>query len=747
MRTLLLLILLVSALGAGAQQVSGTVRDGKGLPIAGASVAIRGSYDGATADSLGRFAFRSTEQGVQQLQVTAIGYKSAEQSITLGGAAVTLTITLKEEVTELKAVVITAGSFEASDKKKATVLNPIDIVTTASANADVTGAVKTLPGAQQVGESEGLFVRGGTAQETKTYIDGTLVNNFFFSSAPNMARRGRFSPFLFKGTVFSAGGYSALYGQALSAALILESIDLPEKSSASVFLSFIGANADYQQLSKNKRSSWGLTYGYTDVTLAFKLIKLRDDYFQVPKNHTLEANYRVKTSATGMLKYYGYFNTDKLGVRQLSIDTLGFKDAFSLNTTNMYHNLSWREGLGRGWKLNIGASFSTNRDAINGSLVDAGNEPKQLDGLEQHNFALKNRGRYVNSKAVFEHRLKGLSALRIGTEYNYANDHSDYTLYSGQVLSTQVTEGINSLFGESDIYLTNALAARVGVRAEYSSLLGKTNLAPRLSLAYKLGAESQASLAYGEFYQSPERRYLPTPVTLDYAKATHYIAQFQKVSAKQTLRTEIFYKRYERLLKTARFNGLDLAASSSGSGDAAGVELFWRDKKTFKNFDYWVSYSYLDTKRDYLNFPTAMEPSFAAKHTGSLVVKRFVPSLKTQFNASYTFATGRPYYNIAYDNNSGKYALTDLGRTIDYNSASISINYLPQMFKKDAKMTSVFILSVSNVLGNQQVYGYRYAQNGSRKQAITPSSNMFVFAGVLFSFGVDRSEDAINNNL
>ena len=57
------------------------------------------------------------------------------------------------------------------------------------------------------------------------------MNNFFYSSVPNVAQRGRFSPFIFKGTVFSAGGYSALYGQALSSALILESIDLPEQSS------------------------------------------------------------------------------------------------------------------------------------------------------------------------------------------------------------------------------------------------------------------------------------------------------------------------------------------------------------------------------------------------------------------------------------------------------------------------------------------------------------------------------------
>ena len=76
---------------------------------------------------------------------------------------------MKEEINELKAVVITAGSFEASDRKKGTVLSTLDILTTASANADVTAAIKTLPGAQQVGESEGLFV-GENPQRKLKYI-------------------------------------------------------------------------------------------------------------------------------------------------------------------------------------------------------------------------------------------------------------------------------------------------------------------------------------------------------------------------------------------------------------------------------------------------------------------------------------------------------------------------------------------------------------------------------------------------
>ena len=138
-------------------------------------------------------------------------------------------------MSELKAVTVISGSFAAGDTKRAaTVLNSIDVATVGGGNADITAAVKTLPGAQQIGEQEGLFVRGGTGDETKQFIDGTLVNNPYYTSVPDLATRGRFSPFLFKGTVFSTGGYSALYGQALSSALILESIDLPERSAANL---------------------------------------------------------------------------------------------------------------------------------------------------------------------------------------------------------------------------------------------------------------------------------------------------------------------------------------------------------------------------------------------------------------------------------------------------------------------------------------------------------------------------------
>ena len=116
--------------------VSGSIRDGK-QTVNGASIAIKDSYDGATTDSAGKFRFRTTEKGEQIITVSAIGYKPFEQKIDLNGTSLQLLITLKEEISEMKAVVITAGAFEASDKKRATVLTSLDILTTASANADI----------------------------------------------------------------------------------------------------------------------------------------------------------------------------------------------------------------------------------------------------------------------------------------------------------------------------------------------------------------------------------------------------------------------------------------------------------------------------------------------------------------------------------------------------------------------------------------------------------------------------------
>ncbi len=752
MKRVLTIALILAGISAKCQvKISGRVTDAKNKPVAGASIALKNSYDGATTDSSGNYSFITTEKGDQEIEVSIIGYKTVEQKITITRTPLIVNISLKELITELKAVVISAGSFEASDKNKGAVLNPLDIVTTPSANGDVTSAFKTLPGTQQVGESEGLFVRGGTATESKIFMDGNLVNNFFYTSTPGIATRGRFNPFLFKGTVFSTGGYSALYGQALSSALILESKDLPEKTEADLALSVIGVGGGIQHLAKDKRSSWGVSYNYTNLWLAFKFIKYKQDFYQLPIYNQGDANFRIKTKNGGFIKYYGYISANKTGFRTSDIDSTVLKDAFAIENLNTYQSIGWKERLGNGWKINTGISFSTNKDDIANEVQDANNQKQVISNPSFYaykNFTLNNKAKYAQARVVLEKKLKGLNAIRFGSEYFYSDERSTYTLYDGTKFNEAVKDNLTATFAEADIYLTNNLAAKFGGRLEHSAIVDKWNIAPRLSVAYKFRDNSQASFAYGIFYQNPERKYLPAAANINYSKATHYIVQYQKINNLRSFRVEAFYKKYDDLYKTAPdINGRDVTSNNNGYGDAKGVEFFWRDKKTIKNVDYWISYSYLDTKRDFLNYPKAIQPSFAANHTAAFVFKRFVLPWKTQFNLSYNFATGRPYYRIAYDNTQSKYVISDAGKTINYNSMSFSVNYLPNIGKKNPRTFAVWVLGINNVLGQKQVYNYNYSYDGSRKEAITSPSKRFIFLGCFLSFGIDRTQDAINNNL
>jgi hypothetical protein len=714
--------------------------------LPGISITLKDTYDGATSDSSGVFKFSTTEKGDFILTVSGIGYKSFEQKITLPASQpIVLEINLKEDVTELNAVILSAGTFEAGDKKRAAVMSSVDIATTAGSNADISAALKTLPGTQQVGEQEGLFVRGGAGYETKQYIDGNLVNNPYGSSVPDIATRGRFSPFLFKGTVFSTGGYSALYGQALSSVLLLESIDLPEKSEVDASFSPIILGIGTQQLAKNKKASYGFSYNYVNVGLYFKAVKQTPDYFKIPQFHSGDANFRIRTKNGGMLKYYTTFSYSDLGLRRPDIDSNYLKNAFSLNNTNWYNNLSYKENLGKGWKMTLGASFSTNFDKIQQQVQNAANQPKQFSPavfwMSNKNFTLHNLQNLYLGRAVFEKRIKGLSAIRFGSEYWRMDYRPTFNNAAYKLI-----DNYSAAFTEASIYLSKDLAAQIGARFEHSSIINKSDIAPRVSLAYKTSKKAQVSLAYGIFYQKPEANQLYAGTNVGFTKAIHYIASYQKVDNDRIFRTEAYYKKYEDLIKQIPVSTSYTTYNNSGDGYAKGLDVFFRDKKTFKNLDYWVSYSYIDTKRDYNNFPDLLQPNFAANHNLSIVTKRFFTEIKSGFNLTYSWASGRPYYNILTDVNN-KYFIADQGKAKTYNNLSFSAEWVPSVGKENAKSFIVLFASVNNILGANNVFGYNYSFDGNYRQPVTPTSKRFYFIGCFISWGVDRTQDAINNNL
>ncbi|UYQ93265.1 TonB-dependent receptor [Chitinophaga horti] len=714
-KLLSLLFLLVPAVLQAQTKISGKITDGKKQPLPGVNIYIKGTYDGASSAADGSYSFTTSAKGDQLLSATIVGYKPFEQTVNLGGTAINLNIMLKDAVNELKMVTISAGSFEASDDKKNTILQSLDIVTTGGANADIVAALKTLPGAQQVGDKEGLFVRGGTSYETQTFIDGMMVRNPFFSGMPDFAARGRFSPFLFKGTSFSSGGYSAQYGQGLSSALILESNDLPTRSSSSVGIMTIGGSLGFEQLAKDQKSAYTVEANYTNLLPYFKVFKTLRQPTTYPEIAGGSFSYRRKTSKTGMLKAYFYGNWSRFGYRSESLEYEGDEELFELKNYNVYSNITYRESLGKGWRMNAGISYSTNKDNLHMDTV--------MKNLEAR---VGSRSDLSQARLVFSKSLGAFSSLRVGGEYQYAVENTSYNQYQ-----LDYDDNFGAGFIEADVYFTPKFVGRAGLRTEYTSLMDKVNLAPRVSMSYKLDDAGQVSLAYGEFYQKPEQQYLRQRNDLNYMRATHYIATYERRSVAYTLRTELFYKKYHDLIKTAP------ALNNDGTGYAQGVELFWRDKKTIKNGDYWISYSYLDTKRDYLNYPREVQPDFAAKHTASFVYKQFFSAISTNIGVTYSFATGRPYYN---PNRPVAEFMRDRTRT--FNTLGLTANYLTTV----GKAFTVFVLSISNLAGQQQEYGYRYSSDGLRRSAVRPMTPSFFFVGMFMSFGVDRRQEVIDNN-
>ncbi|HTE34550.1 MAG TPA: TonB-dependent receptor, partial [Chryseolinea sp.] len=271
--------------------------------------------------------------------------------------------------------------------------------------------------------------------------------------------------------------------------------------------------------------------------------------------------------------------------------------------------------------------------------------------------------------------------------------------------------------------------------------LAKINLAPRVGLGYRLNDGSQFNIGYGIFYQKPELIYLVQKKGLVYARADHYIINYIKKENNRLFRIEAYYKEYKDLLTT------EPGVSNGGDGYAKGVELFFRDKKTFKGFDYWITYTYLDTKRKYNNYPSLLQPTFATPHTAFVAVKKFFPDIKFSANLSYAIAGGRPFYDIREDG-AGNTKVFATGKTNMYNQMNMSFAYLFTMFKKWKKVDFSGIgFGINNVFGTRQVFGYNFSHDGLNKMPITLTATRSYYIGLFMSFGIDMRDKFINDNL
>jgi len=677
--------------------ISGTVRQQNGGSLPGVSIYLQGTYDGVSSDTSGCFSFKTSKTGKFVVMVTFIGYEPFAKEIELTGAPVELAVELKETFNQLTAVTITAGTFAAGDRKQANILTPLDMITTAGAEGDVYGALQTLPGTTTNGESGKLFVKGGDSEESKTFIDGSLVYAPYSSAAPNMSVRGRFNPFMFKGTIFSTGGYSAEYGQALSSVLLLNTNDMPTEEQLDLSFMSVGLGVAGTKLWKTGAAT--ATLSYNNLAPYMWVVPQNYHWVRYPENTEGAFSLRQKTGKAGMFKLYSSYGNSRYTIGQEDLNQERKSYDYALSNDNYFLNASWKSNLGQKWTIASAASFTNNKDDV---------------GYDTISFNKLLRGAHV--KNVFSHQFSDRIKLRFGAEF-FTKTYSQKYLTSVNSIINDYTNNTVSGFAEAELYASAKFVTRLGTRVEYSDYLHRANLVPRISAAFKVTKSSQFSLAYGWFYQDPSDDYLLYTDKLDYERADHYTLSYQTSQNDRTFRAEIYYKDYKGLAKL-NDDAFYLPASYSNTGDgyATGLDVFWRDKKTIKNGDYWVSYSYIDTKRDYRDYPIEAIPGFASKHNFAAVYKHWFGGIRSYFSANLKYSSPRVYNNPNSEIFNGEH-------TKPYRSVDVSWSFL-------YRQNIIIYAAVTNIFGFEQGYGYSFASSKNsdgvyRSSPIIPGADRF----------------------
>ncbi len=697
-----ILIILTCSFAQAQNSFKGIVFDQDKEPLVAANIYLKGSYHGTSSNADGSFEIDKVKSG-DLIVISMLGFEQKEILIKPEHLEGQHSIQMKEAFNRLKAVTISAGNMEVSDEKKSVVLNPLDIVTTSGALGDVIGALKTLPGTANNDNDGRLFVRGGSANETAIFIDGLRLGNAFGSTLNGIPTRSRFSPQIFKGSFFSTGAYSAEFGQALSSVLSLNSLDFPLRRQTDLSVMTVGVGASHTEVWD--RQSFTTNISYTDLQPYMAFVPQNIEFLNAPNGFSGEFLFRQKVGKRGLVKAFYAYQYSGLEVLRDQVES---DTATRTKLDNNFHhfNLNYRQDLGKKHLIDGGISYSTNDDDIELDADKIFQGSNLLHGKLRHQYFATDR---LN--------------LKFGAETFYRFFQESLNEDQREIEAEQL-----AFFAEGNYHFNSDLALNLGLRKSYYG--GSSFLMPRASIAYRLNQASSFSLAYGDYVQEQNLGILVQNENLRSSQARHLVLNYQYIKNTHTFRIEGYYKDYAQLLRrNPDFN-------TSGNGYARGFDLFWRNRGGVNNLDYWITYSFIDSKRHWLHFENRVQPGFAPRHNASFVGKYWVENLKSQIGGSFNINDGYTYDN---PNLPGEME----SQTKAFHSLNLSWSYLP-------KPNLIFHFEITNVLGRENIFGYQYSStadaNGNfNEMAIPQAAKRFIFFGIFYTISSDKKANQLNN--
>jgi hypothetical protein len=719
--------------------VTGEVVDGSGVPLPYSTVSLVDESEGAVADGEGRFSFHTRSVGPQTVEARLLGYEPARARVTLSpGDTVRVRLVLWATLLELGEAVVSADAFVAgADEVRG--LSPLDVVTTPGAAADLFRAVQTFPGLVEVDDGAGLFVRGGDVGETVVLLDGARLLQPYKFESPLGGVFGTVSPFLVAGTRFSTGGFSARYGNALSAVLALDSQDEPSSPARAASLSLAAASVSLDQplgkvFADGLIGEGGLRVAanrsFTDVL--FWVNGREEEFETTPRSIDGSASLTVPYGAAGRVKLLALATHDRLGVR---VEEPSFIGVYRGSSASGLGLVEWSD-LAGSWFLRASASYARYGAHQHLGALD-------LRPADEAARLRLDAEREAGDRVRF---LTGFEAERLRTTYRGTIPLGD--VYDPAVETFTLDESLGAAhgaaWGEVEAQVGRRLVLTAGLRADGHTLARQVALDPRLSAQVALATGTRLRLAWGLYSQFPDLATYAVDQSedgrpLSTQRAQHLVVGLLHERGPLTLRTEAYVKTYRDL-------AVDTGGEvwrNAGRGVARGLDLFARYGAVGEGrFSGWVSYTLLHARRTqtrHLGAETVLEegpPPFGTTHTLTVVGKA---ALWHRLSGAVRFrlAGGRPYTPVVDAAPSGEgFFLPVEGpvgseRLPTFARLDLQASYL---FRIGRWGTLITFAAFNNALDHANVVGYTYSADYAERTPEVSPFRRSVYAGVTLAF-------------
>lgn len=723
-------------------KISGKVRDHQNKVMPYVNVFFKDSFEGDVSDSTGYFEFTTTQTGERLLTAMFMGYETWEQNILLK-AGEDFSITIKMEMTyiETEGTTVSASAFTSGDEKGVT-LRSMDVVTTPGAAADIYLAIQTYPGVSKLDEGSGLFVRGGDVSETVTILDQATVIHPYRWESPTGGVFGTIAPFLVRGTFFSSGGFSAKYGNALSAVLAMESLGLPNQTFYNFNVGLAGVSAGATNVLIPGKLGIRFTGNYIATDIMFRLNQSKEEFSVLPNSQDGNLGLIYKYSDSGQLKFFAFGSRDEVGVK---VDQPSFDAVFDGSGVNQLYNIQWSDLFRENWLAKTSLSLNRFTSDMAFGVLDLNQRDDTYKLRTDHEIEAFNNIN-INFGGEIEYTINNFKG-RVPAYELLLDPNSDFYQLDDKFGARRI-----GFYSEYVQRLKRNLALNVGARTDHHNLSDQMVFDPRASLLYSITQNSNIRLSWGIFHQfATPISYAPGPGNPDLQamQAQHVIAGFDYQKPKFQFRIEAYYKDYDDLL----VEDINVGYLNEGYGFAKGLDLFFKYGELFQDpVNGWISYSIINSKRyqaqktattnpnnevyDFYEYDYAPS-SFDVSHNLTLVTK---VNINPQFNFGFTYriATGRPITPVI---GSIQDPIFNYYHPIE---GQINSERLPTYHRFDTSATYYFPLrgsdylvvyaGLSNITNQKNVLDYDYSADYSSRKPRTTNFSRFIYVGFTVAF-------------